>query len=164
MCWPIVRCGVPVSLNETGVQTDSSRRSGYHGSEVSATAAGGVRDRWATEEYQATWYRRMLDLVACDPNVAVVNIFHLIDEAGLAGWQSGLYFADALPKRSAQVVRDWLASTSGRCGGKTAGWRPPAPLTPVAASAQRAKTRPAAPANASAKASEKATKATRRQR
>ena len=31
----------------------------------------------------------------------VVNIFHLIDETNLSGWQSGLYFADQTPKRSA---------------------------------------------------------------
>ena len=40
----------------------------------------------------------MLDLVACDPNVAVVNIFHLVDETNLSGWQSGLYFADQTPE------------------------------------------------------------------
>ena len=72
--------GLPVSLNETGVQTDTFGKSGYSGSEISANAAGGVLDQYATESYQASWYRQMLDLVACDPNVAVVNIFHLIDE------------------------------------------------------------------------------------
>ena len=35
----------------------------------SANAAGGVVGQYATEAYQATWYRQMLDLVACDPNV-----------------------------------------------------------------------------------------------
>src|SRR5262249_8530278 len=34
--------GLPVSLNETGVQTDTLGRSGYSGSELSATPAGGV--------------------------------------------------------------------------------------------------------------------------
>jgi hypothetical protein len=126
--------GLPVSLNETGVQTDSYGKSGYTGTEVSATGAGGVLDRYATEEYQAGWYRQMLDLVACDPNVTVVNIFHLIDETSLAGWQSGLYFADRTPKRSAHVVRDWLARTAGRCPGKPSLWTA-APLTPPSAAA-----------------------------
>ncbi len=33
----------------------------------------------------------MLGLLACDPNVRLVNIFHLVDEPDLAGWQSGLF-------------------------------------------------------------------------
>jgi hypothetical protein len=125
---------LPVSLNETGVQTDSYGKPGYTGTEVSATGAGGVLDQYATEQYQAGWYRQMLDLVACDPNVAVVNLFHLVDEASLAGWQSGLYFADRTPKRSAQVVRDWLARTGGRCPGKSSLWRA-APFTRPSAAA-----------------------------
>jgi hypothetical protein len=127
--------GLPVSLSETGVQTGTLGRFGYTGSEVSATSAGGVLGRYATEDYQATWYRQMLDLVACDPNVSVVNIFHLVDEVNLAGWQSGLYYADETPKRSAAVVRDWLARTGGGCAGKPVVWTPSAvssaPLTPA---------------------------------
>jgi hypothetical protein len=121
--------GLPVSLNETGVQTETFFKGGYTGDEVSATSAGGVLADYATEEYQASWYRQMLDLVACDPHVDVVNIFHLIDETNLAGWQSGMYFADQTPKRSAGVVRDWIARTGGRCTGKQTPWSP-APLTP----------------------------------
>jgi hypothetical protein len=135
--------GLPVSLNETGVQTASDGRVGYTGLEVSASPAGGVLGASATEDFQATWYRRMLDLVACDPNVAVVNIFHLVDEENLAGWQSGLYFADHTPKRSARVVRDWLAATGGRCRGTPVPWtpaaelRPPSPVSTKASKSQR---------------------------
>jgi hypothetical protein len=118
--------GLPVSLNETGVQTDSTGEYGYTGSEISATAAGGVLGPYATEDYQATWYRQMLDLVACDPNVSVVNIFHLVDESSLAGWQSGLFYADHTPKESAQVVQEWIARTGGRCAGKPTPWTPAA--------------------------------------
>ena len=117
--------GEPLSLNETGIQTDSTGRAGYTGSEVSATSSGGVVGSFATEDYQAQWYKQMLDLVACDPNVRVLNIFHLIDEASLAGWQSGLYYLDETPKASAQVVHDWLASTGGRCPGTVTSWTPP---------------------------------------
>jgi hypothetical protein len=138
--------GLPVSLNEAGVQTDVSGRSGYSGSEISATASGGVVGPSATESYQATWYRQMLDLVACDPNVAVVNIFHLVDEANLAGWQSGLYFADATPKQSARVVRDWIARTGGRCSGKASVWTAVALTPPGRALAKPAK--PPRPAKA----------------
>jgi hypothetical protein len=128
--------GLPVSLNETGVQTDSSAHAtAYTGTEVSATAAGGVLGEFATEAYQASWYQQMLSLVACDPNVRLVNIFHLLDETALSGWQSGLFYADQTPKQSAQVVQGFVAS-GGTCQGAPAPWTPPGvsagpALTPV---------------------------------
>jgi hypothetical protein len=118
--------GLPVSLNETGIQTAADGKIGYSGIEVSATPAGGVLGKFGSEDYQATWYLQMLDLVACDSNIAVVNIFHLIDEENLAGWQSGLYFADKTAKRSAQAVRDWIARTGGNCQGALRSWKPQA--------------------------------------
>jgi VCBS repeat protein len=117
--------GLPLSLNEVGVQTDSTGRLGYVGSETSANAAGGVIGQFATESYQAGWYQQMLDLLACDPNVRIVNIYHLIDEAGLAGWQSGLYYVDRTAKASAAVVHDWVANTGGTCPGALRPWTPP---------------------------------------
>jgi len=116
--------GLPVSLNETGIQTDSSGHTGYVGTEVSATPAGGVIGDFATEQYQASWYSQMLALVACDPNVRAVNIFHLIDEPALSGWQSGLFYIDRTPKASAQVVRDFIAGGE-KCAGKKQPWTPP---------------------------------------
>jgi hypothetical protein len=117
--------GLPVSLNETGIQTDSSAHAAaYTGSEVSATAAGGVTGDFATESYQANWYLQMLNLVACDPNVQLVNIFHLIDETSLAGWQSGLYYADQSPKQSASSVQSWVQRTRGNCTGTPTPWTP----------------------------------------
>jgi hypothetical protein len=68
----------------------------------------------------------MLDLLACDPNVAFVNIFHLIDEAALEGWQSGLYYADQTAKRSAQTVQALAPQTGGACTGTVHPWTPPA--------------------------------------
>jgi hypothetical protein len=119
--------GLKLSLNETGVQTASGAHPGYSGVEVSATGAGGVTGAFATEDYQATWYRQMLGLLACDPNVAFVNIFHLIDEDSLAGWQSGLYYADESSKKSAGVVRSWIAQTGGTCTGVVQPWTPTVP-------------------------------------
>jgi len=116
--------GLLMSLNETGVQTASGGRTAYTGAEVSATSAGGVVGGFASEDYQARWYRQMLDLLACDPNVAFVNIFHLIDENALEGWQSGLYYADETAKRSAQTVQAWLAQTRGACTGTLHPWTP----------------------------------------
>jgi hypothetical protein len=117
--------GLPLSLNEVGIQTDSTGKSGYLGSEVSANAAGGVIGASATEAYQAGWYEQMLTLLACDPNVRIVNVYHLIDEAGLAGWQSGLYYVDRSVKASAAVVHDWLATTGSICQGPLHPWTPP---------------------------------------
>jgi hypothetical protein len=132
--------GLKLSLNETGVQTASGAHAGYTGVEVSATGAGGVRGAFASEDYQATWYRQMLGLLACDPNVAFVNIFHLIDEDSLAGWQSGLYYADESAKKSAGVVRSWIAQTGGVCTAVVEPWTPATPgqaLKPPAGSAFR---------------------------
>lgn len=119
--------GLPFSLNEMGIQTDTTGQLGYVGSEVSANAAGGVVGATATEAYQASYYQQTLDLLACDPNVRVMNFFHLVDEPNLAGWQSGLYWfgtTTPLPKQSAQVVHDWIARTSGKCQGTVTPWTP----------------------------------------
>jgi hypothetical protein len=130
--------GLPMSLNETGIQTSSTGVLGYSGVETSATSAGGLIGSFATQDYQASWYRQMLDLLACDPNVAFVNIFHLIDEPALEGWQSGLFFTDETPKKSAQVVTSWLLQTGGNCTGIVHPWTPlgvpAAPTLPSASS------------------------------
>jgi FG-GAP-like repeat/FG-GAP repeat len=116
--------GLPVSLNEVGIQTDSSGHAGYVGTETSANSAGGVLGQYATEAYQSSWYLQMLNLLACDPNVRLVDIYHLIDEASLAGWQSGLYYLDRTPKESAAAVHDWIAATGGACQGAEHPWTP----------------------------------------
>jgi hypothetical protein len=119
--------GLPVSLNEVGIQTDTSRdptaSTDYTGTESSGI---GVTGQYATESYQAGWYSQMLDTVACDPNIALVDIFHLIDESELAGWQSGLFYHSPVPKPklSALTVHDWVASTTGNCPGTLHAWTP----------------------------------------
>jgi hypothetical protein len=117
--------GLPVSLNEVGIQTDSTGRAGYVGTETAANPDGGVLGATATEGYQASWYLQMLELVSCDPNVAVVDIYHLIDEPTLSGWQSGLYYVDRTAKQSAATVHDWIASTGGACRGALRPWAAP---------------------------------------
>ena len=136
--------GLPVSLNEVGIQTAETGVAGYTGSETSANANGGVLGATATPAYQATWYGEMLDLVACDPNVRLVDIFHLVDEAALAGWQSGLFNVNRQAKQSATTVHDWVAGNAGRCQGSMHPWTPngvvaapSVPAPPPAQSAQR---------------------------
>jgi hypothetical protein len=118
--------GLPVSLNEMGIQTDETGRPGYTGAEVSATPTGGVFGTYATQAYQSAYYVGMLNLLACDPNVRVINIFHLVDDPSLPGWQSGLYEfgTPPLPKFSAATVKNWIASTGGACSGRLVAWRP----------------------------------------
>jgi hypothetical protein len=136
--------GLPVSLNEVGIQT-AAKGNLYVGDELSATAAGGVLGKWATESYQAQWYYQMLDYVACDPNVRVVNIFHLMDESILAGWQSGLFYSNRDPKQSAQAVQTWLSSTGGKCQDKVNRWKPaPVVVSKPAKPVKAAKVKPKA--------------------
>jgi len=45
-------------------------------------------------------------------------LFHVEDEAGLPGWQSGLFFADGTPKSSLDAVR--AAAAAARAGTLTA--------------------------------------------
>jgi hypothetical protein len=119
--------GLPISLDEMGIQTDASSQPGYEGVEVSANAAGGMVGADATQAYQATYYGEMLAYLACDRNVKVVDLFHLVDEANLAGWQSGLFWvgtAAPAPKQSAKVVSTWIHRTGGRCQGASKSWLP----------------------------------------
>jgi hypothetical protein len=123
--------GLPLSLNEMGIQTAVSSQPGYAGLEVSANSAGGVIGKFATEAYQASYYKQTLQLLACDPNVRVINLFRLVDEPSLAGWQSGLYWiGDGIPvaKQSATMLAAWMAQTHGACQGKLVPWKPGSPV------------------------------------
>jgi hypothetical protein len=122
--------GLPLSLNEVGIQTAASGQLGYTGIEISANSAGGVVGKFATEAYQANYYKQMLQLVACDPNVRVMNLFRLVDEPSLAGWQSGLYrvgYGTPVAKQSATMVAAWMAQTHGACQGRPVPWKPAPP-------------------------------------
>jgi hypothetical protein len=110
-----------VQINEVGIQTTSDGKSGYTGSEP---GGNGVDSTTGSESYQAAWYVKMIDYVQCDPNIASVNIFHLLDESELGVWQSGLFYRGYMPKASAGAVRDEIARLGGRCTGKQLVWKP----------------------------------------
>jgi hypothetical protein len=58
------------------------------------------------EATQAEYYRQAIELAACQPTVAGLLIFHLVDEADLNRWQSGPFYADGKPKTSLAAIRD----------------------------------------------------------
>jgi hypothetical protein len=132
--------GLPVSLNELGIQTDETSRLGYVNHETSAGAAGGVDGADASQSYQASYYAQTLAFLACDPNVRQIDIYHLVDDPDLAGWQSGLYAfspGTPIPKESAAVVGSYIAATHGACQGQTMRWRPSLPLAAAAGAPRR---------------------------
>lgn len=127
---------LPVSLNEVGIQTtpSSSVASAYSGFENAA----GVEET-GSEAYQAAWYRKLVDFSLCDADVTKVNIFKLVDETSLQGWQSGLFFAGFVPKLSAAAFTDELALTAGLCPiGDPAYFAPGAAVAPSSAGIAKA--------------------------
>jgi hypothetical protein len=93
---------LPIYYTEFGVQTEvpKAHRTAY--SDLNSPAAIDAVDT-AT---QARYYREALKLAACQPNVKGLFILHTFDEQDLAGWQSGLYYADQQPKGSLNEFTD----------------------------------------------------------
>ena len=114
---------LPVSLNEVGIQTTPSPEvaAAYDGLENAA----GVEET-GSEGYQAAWYTKLVDYALCDADVSKVNIFKLVDETSLAGWQSGLFYAGFVPKLSATAFTAELTRTGGACPTGEAAWFAPA--------------------------------------
>jgi hypothetical protein len=54
---------------------------------------------------QGRYYRDAIALAFCQPTVRALFPLHAFDEPALAGWQSGLYYADGTPKASLPLVR-----------------------------------------------------------
>jgi hypothetical protein len=113
---------LPVSLNEVGIQTVPSG-AGYTGAE---TAGWGIEGATGTEDYQAQWYKQMIDATQCDASITNVNIFKLLDQSDLGAWQSGLFQLGWVAKQSAQVVRSEIASVSSCPSGAAKLWSPSA--------------------------------------
>jgi hypothetical protein len=92
---------MPIWYDEFGVETQipAAKASQYTGTEPAATT------KPVTEATQAEFYRQAIQLAFCQPNVRGLFLFHAFDEPGLAGWQSGVYYADDTPKASLGPVR-----------------------------------------------------------
>ncbi|MGH3070738.1 MAG: hypothetical protein ACRDNB_00520 [Gaiellaceae bacterium] len=91
--------GLPVLYSELGVETAiPARKAGlYQGTEPGKPV---------DEATQADFYRRAIELAACQEDVAGLLLFHSHDEPALTGFQSGLYYVDGSPKTSLAPVRD----------------------------------------------------------
>lgn len=107
---------LPLLYDEFGVESlvPPEKAAAYTGTEPGTTLP-------VDEATQAAFYRRALQLAFCQPNVTGILLFHAQDEPALAGWQSGVYYADGSPKASLLPVRDALAASRGgsiaRCPG-----------------------------------------------
>jgi hypothetical protein len=111
---------LPVSLNEVGIQTVTTV-AGYTGTE---TAGWNVNGDTGSEDYQAQWYKELIDAAQCDADITNVNIFKLIDQSDLGAWQSGLYQLGWLAKKSASVVQAEIANVKSCPTGAAGYWRP----------------------------------------
>jgi len=67
------------------------------------------------ERTQAEFYRRALELAACQEGVVGMLLFHSHDEPSLIGFQSGVYYVDGTPKSSLPVVRKAILAARAGC-------------------------------------------------
>ncbi|MDQ3778490.1 MAG: hypothetical protein M3310_06465, partial [Actinomycetota bacterium] len=93
---------LPILYTEFGVQTriPPGKRSLYTNHDAPAAADA------VSEATQARYYRRAYTIACRQPTVEGLFIFHVWDELDLAGWQSGLYYADRSPKSSRRALRE----------------------------------------------------------
>ena len=74
------------------------------------------------ETMQGTYYAQLVALMACDPDVALLNFFHAVDETNLAAWQSGVVLPDGTRRASFAAVKDAILANQ-ECHGTQAEWR-----------------------------------------
>jgi hypothetical protein len=106
--------GVSIWYMEQGFQTtiDPAKAFLYHGGETMAQllppwvarSPSGTSDLGPAPD-QATQLTDALELAYCQPAVGAFFNFELADETNLAGWQSGLLWADLTPKPSYQPFK-----------------------------------------------------------
>jgi hypothetical protein len=73
------------------------------------------------EATQARYYADLINLVKCDPTVGTLDLFHLIDEPLLLGFQSGLLRVDGSHRPSYGATKKAIAA-AGTCAAPH-GWR-----------------------------------------
>jgi len=73
------------------------------------------------EGIHASFYAQLIALMACDPNVALLNFFHAVDETSLPAWQSGVVLPDGTRRAAYAAVKEAIASNQ-QCRGKLVEW------------------------------------------
>src|SRR3954467_3122801 len=71
---------------------------------------------------QGRYYAQLIAMTACDPDVALLNFFHAVDETSLPAWQSGVVLPDGSHRASFAQVKDAILANQS-CHGKSAEWR-----------------------------------------
>jgi hypothetical protein len=74
------------------------------------------------EATQGSYYAQLIALMACDPNVALLNFFHAVDETSLPAWQSGMVLPDGTRRASYSAVKEAVAANQ-QCRGAVKEWR-----------------------------------------
>ncbi len=74
------------------------------------------------EATQGSYYAQLIALMACDPNVALLNFFHAVDEQSLPAWQSGVVLPDGTRRASYAAVKEAIGANQ-QCRGSLAQWR-----------------------------------------
>jgi hypothetical protein len=110
---PTTLNGLPLMLNEVGWEVDTTNGVGYTGTE---------RVRVTSEAAQAAIYGKIVRVAACDPMVARVGFFAIVDEVDRGRMQTGLYRADGSARPSLATVSQAIAK--GAAGCRSRPWRP----------------------------------------
>jgi hypothetical protein len=99
-------------IDETGWQVDTTGLPGYTNSENVPVVS---------EAKQAEDYEKLVHLANCEPTLSALHIFHEVDEADRAGFQSGVLRADFSERPSAlsttNSVQHAIAADGGACSG-----------------------------------------------
>jgi hypothetical protein len=91
--------GLPIVYGEYGLETTipPSERSAYTGAEPPTVDP-------IPPAIQGQRYAEAIRLAACQPRVRMLLFFHVVDESALSGLQTGVYFADDVPKAGLTAV------------------------------------------------------------
>jgi hypothetical protein len=96
---------LPILYDEFGIETTipADKSSLYTGTEPSTTKP-------VDEATQAADYKQAMAMTFCQKTVLGLLLFHVVDEPGLANWQSGVYYTDGTAKASEVPVAAAAAS------------------------------------------------------
>jgi hypothetical protein len=91
---------LPILYDEFGIESviPPEKADLYKGTEPATTHP-------VDEATQARMYQQAMGMVFCQKTVLGLLLFHFVDETALAGWQSGVFYADGTAKASLPAVR-----------------------------------------------------------